>query len=560
MNRSWHWQLQQHRDELHLADTAYSVDCTLHHSNSLTTTMDPTTLVTFLFKAPPEARAVELLGSWDNFSQPYPMNHDRRRGKGYWSGCFKFHNIIFDGDSSYWTKPRTGGLKQGGTYWYYYRLNDEVEAYDDSQNYTSTCPLLPGQTVNVIDVPIEMLEPPTRCMSASYGVVGTNATFPITHTLDPGDKFNALEPPPVSKVHGRCVSDLELNGRLESKAQSFKDRSASPPESSFSGNGQSNSPLTGPPERYYAVAGCTCDAYSDSRSSLYSGRSWRSAAPSFAHSSVFDAYGADSTPFDVHSFDLPPLPEVPSPVPDPPTAVPCENYNAFQSGAHDDELADCNGLSWLADDRFQTSSNAPASISNVQFFGSRPTTSHSGTPSYPRVQRWQDIEEYREPTVSKFEDWASESEVSPRQSADRRHDSESEAYDMLSPTFSAATMSSGGVNTPFRLSVGCLRTATGHTYNDDSIERVADRLRFLGSEDQEPFSPIYERDEPAFSGYSLPDPEAAHRSTHTLGKLSSAHESFAHDVPLPSVMQETQTGSFADDIFSELGFLGRSIA
>ena len=114
--------------------------------------MDPTTLVTFLFKAPPEVRTVELLGSWDNFTQPYRMHHDRRRGTGFYSGCFKFHNIIFDGDGARWTRPRTGGLKQGRVYWYYYRTNDMDETYDDSREWTSTCPLLPGQRLNVIYV------------------------------------------------------------------------------------------------------------------------------------------------------------------------------------------------------------------------------------------------------------------------------------------------------------------------------------------------------------------------------------------------------------------------
>lgn len=70
--------------------------------------MDSTTLVTFLFQAPPEARTVELLGSWDRFEQPYRMHNDRRRG--VWSGIFRFENISFDGDDFIKrTKPRSGG-------------------------------------------------------------------------------------------------------------------------------------------------------------------------------------------------------------------------------------------------------------------------------------------------------------------------------------------------------------------------------------------------------------------------------------------------------------------
>ena len=176
--------------------------------------MDPTALVTFLFRAPIHARTVELLGSWDNFSQPYRMHHDRKRGKTFWSGCFRFQNIIFDGDKDSWSRARNGGLKQGGTYWYYYRLNDDLELYDESREATAACPLLPGQKMNVIEVPIEVEERP-RSRSASLDLTATLSRLSSTHTLDPGDKFAPLDPPPISKVHKYCRSDLALSGRLE---------------------------------------------------------------------------------------------------------------------------------------------------------------------------------------------------------------------------------------------------------------------------------------------------------------------------------------------------------
>lgn len=44
------------------------------------------------------------------------MERDTRRGKGQWKGCHTFRNIICDDDSS---KTRNGGLKMGGTYYYY---------------------------------------------------------------------------------------------------------------------------------------------------------------------------------------------------------------------------------------------------------------------------------------------------------------------------------------------------------------------------------------------------------------------------------------------------------
>ncbi|OQN98174.1 hypothetical protein B0A51_18668, partial [Rachicladosporium sp. CCFEE 5018] len=108
--------------------------------------MEPETLVTFLFNAPPEVRMVELLGSWDNFTRAYRMFHDRR---------------LFDGHSPNWSQPRSGALKQGGTYWYYFRLDDQVEAFDDALPATSECPLLPGQLMNLLHVPKELATSPS---------------------------------------------------------------------------------------------------------------------------------------------------------------------------------------------------------------------------------------------------------------------------------------------------------------------------------------------------------------------------------------------------------------
>lgn len=99
--------------------------------------MESTTLITFIlyvqsqFNFPssltdhrsnhPNARQVELLGSWDNFSGSYAMTKDSRRGHGIWSGCHTFKDIICDGDSDI-HEARNGGLKMGGTYWYFVSL------------------------------------------------------------------------------------------------------------------------------------------------------------------------------------------------------------------------------------------------------------------------------------------------------------------------------------------------------------------------------------------------------------------------------------------------------
>ncbi|KAK3699777.1 hypothetical protein LTR37_016286 [Vermiconidia calcicola] len=591
MNRSWHWQLRNHRKTQELSGTQDSANLTVRYTGCTPTTMDPTTLMTFLFRAPPETRTVELLGSWDNFSTSYHMQHDRRRGRGFWSGCFKFQNIIFDGDSMNWAKPRTGGLKQGGTYWYFYRLDDEHEAYDESQACTSSCPLLPGQVLNVVEVPVEVLDPPVRCRSAGLDGADSLKKDTSTQTLDPEDKFVALNPPPISRVHGRCVSDLALSGRLESKAQSYKESSISPPASPCVDQHRSVSPMNRPPGRYYAGAGCPNSSYSDRRSSLDSSRSWRSEAPSFAHSSVYDAYGVESAVFDdAGPFGLEPLHEAPSTASRSTTGVPLQEeltyeseresvkFNAFYNDATSDDQA-VDALTCFG----------PFPNSDPQNFDARPTTSYSNASRSPQLPAIHDSSYAHQ---EHFEDdtWGSAFDPPARPSEEHRlHQAGNEAFDMLSPTFSAATISSGGLCTPYRLSYGCSRSTSAYAaddgtnssaFNDNSIEDVAERLRCLQAidEDEHEADIVPLTREPtssdlsspsqstsmSFAGYALPEPDAV-ESEQSLGKFSSSHGAgIAHDVCIPSLLvQETSTGvhrSLTDDIFAELGFLGSSIS
>jgi hypothetical protein len=559
MNRSWHWQMQIHRNYLRLSDTVYSPDRSFQHN---TTTMDPTTLVTFLFKAPPEARTVELLGSWDNFTRPYLMEQDRRRGSGSWSGCFKFEHIIFDGDTSNWNKPRSGGLKQGGTYWYYFRLNDEVEAYDDAKEYTTTCPLLPGQPVNVIEVPSEVQDTPIRARSASMDVAVTIGNLPSTHTLDPGDKFNPLSPPPISKVHGRCLSDYALSGRLETKAQSLRsmNSSGSPPMSPVAEAEQSISPIWKPTERYYAdgdYAGArpSHDAPAESRTSIQSQRSWYSSAPSFAYSSTYEEYDPHTSPF-----DLTPVLEAPSPRSGRDSRASYVEDAAFDFGFQENSsspwIEDIEP--WVMENQQGPPTSAPASFTDELPALSRPTTSRGGA-------QWDSLDHLFTNNYNRANDfddnWDTPDKNSPRQLHDRPLHNEHDTFDILSPSFSAATISSVGVNTPFRLSLGPSGTASAHgpahnNNNDSSIQQVAERLRSLSADHLDRRTQFYESEEPALTTYSLPQPDAASlHSVQSFGKLSSAQTSIAYDLPLPSLMQQSTAGSLADDIFSELTFL-----
>ncbi|KAH9836006.1 hypothetical protein Tdes44962_MAKER01925 [Teratosphaeria destructans] len=536
--------------------------------------MDPTTLITFLFRAPPGVRAVEILGSWDNFRQPYVMHHDRRRGHGAWSGCFRFENIIFDGISNgdlvVNARPRRGGLKQGGTYWYYYRLDYDVDAFDDGKEYTTACPLLPGQPVNVIEIPVEMMPPPSRRQSACLefeNVEGTLASLKSMpryalnrpqQTLDPDAKFAALEPPPVSKVHGRCVSDLALSGRLEGMPPSLAEAQASPAESSAKETVQAET----------LKSFETKSAYQ----SIYSG-GWRSRASSDAQSSISNGHPEEAS--NATCDRLSPLRSFPMPANGGVSAMAPEfehfNFN-FRAAASPHEwapgpLAEDNGE---YDDDDDDSNYGPRSVRDVQMYGSRPTTSYSNSSQdfwRPRVhcivsgdikQRW--IEAPQGTAGSQAPD---DSCGSPLTS------------DVWSPTFSAATVSSsgGGMSTPSRRSAGYNHNEAQATQDDHKDSHLASRdasdrssaVR-IASADSSPREeqPSVDHDihrTPTFGAYALPLP--ALESVQSLGKVSTNTGSLhcaLSPLPLQSFLPEISTGSMADDIFSELGYLSQSIS
>lgn len=144
------------------------------------------------------AQSVDLVGSWDNFSKRYPMEQDLRRGHGQWRGVHSFKDITCDGDGTVNAK-RNGGLKMGHEYWYYvsampsyclhgcadenqYELNDGTEIHNEVLPSTTTCPYLPGQPVNILNVPTEIN--PLRERSASESAMSGHIP-----TMNPADKF-----------------------------------------------------------------------------------------------------------------------------------------------------------------------------------------------------------------------------------------------------------------------------------------------------------------------------------------------------------------------------------
>ena len=539
--------------------------------------MDPTTLVTFLFNAPPEARIVELLGSWDNFAQPYQMHHDRRRGKGFWSGCFRFNNIIFDGDTSFWSsKPRSGGLKQGGMYWYYYRLDYDVETYDDSREWTANCPLLPGQFVNVMDVPVEIVEPPSRRRSAGFcEIEGTLASWssraaPVQQqTMEPSDKFAMLEPPPVSEVHGKYISDLALNGRLERRAPSPVRSIVSPLETSSGEKEQQASPPEDRPSRS-ARAG-----EHDSRPCLR--RKSNFEARSCSPSSIIDAYHAE--PCD----GVNGLESLQSPINNlsPPARSPYDGFNfdcAPNCSVRDDALSAVHET-----EEFDSSSEVDyhsALVHNTYTNSSRPGTHHSDKPwqrprsnsrpttSYSNQQSQQphiylEPETYclnhpnLDPSVERQAEGTSFTRGDSYPASDK---GDSAASDIWSPTFSAATVSSsgGGLNTPFRLSDGYSHGSTAYRSGAQALEHVVEKLQSLDAGSAHRATPQDYQSEPSFKSYALP--HSASDIAHSPIKSPSPKTSISHYAPQSMITQETTSRSMADDIFSELGYLGASIA
>ncbi|KAK5945637.1 hypothetical protein PMZ80_002842 [Knufia obscura] len=149
-----------------------------------------TTLITFRVRAPRSTRTLVLYGSWDNFTIGYPMHKDLQSGSEYWSGCFNFTNIICDGRPSEAIRSRDGGLKMGGTYWYHYKVDDELEFHNVCERATTNCPMMPGQLVNVLNVPYALSGNRSRNPS-------TSSTSSERRTMRPEDKFINPRPAPA---------------------------------------------------------------------------------------------------------------------------------------------------------------------------------------------------------------------------------------------------------------------------------------------------------------------------------------------------------------------------
>lgn len=504
--------------------------------------MDPETLITFLFRAPREVRVVELLGSWDNFSTPYRMQLDRRRGNTCFSGCFTFENIIFDGLDAYMLpKSRSGGLKQGGSYWYFYRLDYNYEACDETEPLTTDCPLLPGQNLNVLEVPIERLEPPSRCASAgaTMSITGSlgnwSGSRASTHTMDPHSKFAVLRPPPLSGVHVRCFSDIALGGRRESDLEPPSQHSQdSPPDA----------------QHEHSIV----ERPSTRRSLPEEGLQ---GADDLALSPL--AY-SEASQFEVDASEIA-LPVSSSSSLDLQAGVVCEKYrselitSASAFPPTDSSRGLGEGLHFdfhLAEEFKLAVDQSDHLLLGIQIPKPRDSVCD------PRSTLADAIFNLAPTTESAVEVVANEetgSSALPRSAVQDSHPRE-----FWSPTFSAATVSSnGGSNTPFRSCASQSQATDTHMYQDHAnLDDVTKRLHALDTERMHvgslSGSPIVQTH---FSGYALP--QMFFEDTQSLEKTTTSNRARAQYLPPPAVYQEGTSGSMIDDIFGELGYLGGSI-
>lgn len=137
----------------------------------------------------------------------------------------------------------------GGTYWYFYKINDETDFHNVCERATANCPLLPGQLVNVLHVPYALSGNRSRNPS-------TSSTSSERRTMNPEDKFMNPRPAPskpdtirlntspVLAEFGQTKDDLHLPAKETPNAARFLRLAKKGSVDSYSTN-MSSTPLAG---------------------------------------------------------------------------------------------------------------------------------------------------------------------------------------------------------------------------------------------------------------------------------------------------------------------------
>jgi hypothetical protein len=128
-------------------------------------------------------------------------------------------------------------------------LDDDIEYYNEAEAITTMCPLLPGQPVNVLNVPIILPDSRAHGRSAS----GSSQTSENLRTMNPEDKFMNPRKPPPQPQPVRLQTSASVR-RIPSPAQSSSkspmtgiSRSASQPYSASRKGHKKDSRSMSPP-------------------------------------------------------------------------------------------------------------------------------------------------------------------------------------------------------------------------------------------------------------------------------------------------------------------------
>ncbi|TKX19625.1 hypothetical protein C1H76_8197 [Elsinoe australis] len=552
--------------------------------------MDSFTLYTFNLKAPAHARTVELYGSWDNFSQPWRLHRDTLRGRSFWTGCHKFENIVFDGIKPDWNKPRNGALKQGGRYWYFYRLDDADEYCDPANPTTTDCPLLPGQLLNVLDVPIEIVEKLPRGRSASVDIAFIHQ--PVM-TLDPEARYKKIKRQPPKLMRHYASSDgLESNPSSTPASPSIPKQSSN---ESFKSSAAERKPVARRAKSFVSHRASN-QMLHDCPSPSPLGRSTGVATttPLSRSAGPFSSQGFDSDvlrPFAPTARVEDPVRPQTRPGSDSASSISTQSFYTVNSKPSFFTEKALPSLPNLPPGLNPTTQDQGLGISMQQqvpsveqkpapILRSKPSRNFA-RPFYAHAVQANQVEgSTTSPVLPPPADDSMDFSFTGMAVAYPSPRSETTSFGMASPTFTADTVSTPGFTTPHRLSAQFqfdlhsehLDLSLGdQIYSEHAIDDVERRLSRLQTGDDGELNTLFVSPQPGRSLSQTPSPFLKHPdaalSDVTLKKLPTPKpNAYIGDENIPpspspigSPKADMSSPSLANKIFGELGFLGRAI-
>ncbi|RPB03380.1 hypothetical protein L873DRAFT_235804 [Choiromyces venosus 120613-1] len=136
-------------------------------------------LVTFRIVLPTDnvPQTVHLIGSWDNYCNPLPMDQDLRVGRGVWKGMI----------------TENGGLEMGHDYTYYFLLDSKTSIPDPAStpDLTIVDPTS-GRLVSMLYVPLELPPSPKLPSPPPHLFLSTKSLITPTAPLD--EKAKTISP------------------------------------------------------------------------------------------------------------------------------------------------------------------------------------------------------------------------------------------------------------------------------------------------------------------------------------------------------------------------------